>query len=517
MQWLYLTIQEEVETNMKEDVALARAIELNHSRLLDVHVSSEHPEVTVFVDEIYNEFFNERIVDVAKRHIKLVLLDLYYNWSEDPDLYVAYNRSSNAYKANTRYNELFISKKTIDVVSTLEDGGLVEQALGYFARDTGKGKLTRMRATPLLVEKFEAARFNKFDLGYEEDRLAVILRDKEPEDNKAHDIEYDSNKETDRMEIILKSYNALLKKTFIDIPMLDNQTLRRGDTRNSSITVGPRNKFVRRVFSRNSFEKNGRFYGGWWQNCRKDYRKLIFLDDFPTNEVDFRGLHIVMLYAKEGVSYWRDIGGDPYDVDRPESIEEVGDFRAAVKNLMLVMLNAKDKKSAFSAFRKRYNIGAPEKRYKFQQLDDITDLLEAKHGLISKYFFKDVGIDLLFLDSKITEIILTHFTNNNVPVLAMHDSYLIPSSLEDDLIHVMEDAFHQVMGVPFNIKGSYEGLEEKSYRVDQLEMAVSNSFNPYYTTPQFEEDQRLYIENALPSRTERYVHELKEFRNWLDN
>ena len=50
-----------------------------HSRPLDVHRWSEHPEVNIFVDTIYNNDFrqgneNQRI---KKKHLKLVLLDLY--------------------------------------------------------------------------------------------------------------------------------------------------------------------------------------------------------------------------------------------------------------------------------------------------------------------------------------------------------------------------------------------------------------------------------------------------------
>ena len=58
------------------------------SRPLDVHRWSEHPEVNIFVDTIYNNDFrqgneNQRI---KKKHLKLVLLDLYLAWFDDPDL-----------------------------------------------------------------------------------------------------------------------------------------------------------------------------------------------------------------------------------------------------------------------------------------------------------------------------------------------------------------------------------------------------------------------------------------------
>ena len=67
-----------------------------HSRPLDVHRWSEHPEVNIFVDTIYNNDFrqgneNQRI---KKKHLKLVLLDLYLAWFDDPDLNIALHSHS---------------------------------------------------------------------------------------------------------------------------------------------------------------------------------------------------------------------------------------------------------------------------------------------------------------------------------------------------------------------------------------------------------------------------------------
>ena len=69
-----------------------------HSRPLDVHRWSEHPEVKIFVDTIYNNDFrqgneNQRI---KKKHLKVVLLDLYLAWFDDPDLNIALHMSQSA-------------------------------------------------------------------------------------------------------------------------------------------------------------------------------------------------------------------------------------------------------------------------------------------------------------------------------------------------------------------------------------------------------------------------------------
>ena len=52
-----------------------------HSRPLDVHRWSEYKEVNVFVDEVYDDYFNTQSkenVRIKKKHLKVVLLDLIY-------------------------------------------------------------------------------------------------------------------------------------------------------------------------------------------------------------------------------------------------------------------------------------------------------------------------------------------------------------------------------------------------------------------------------------------------------
>jgi hypothetical protein len=91
-----------------------------NARPLDVHTWSDHPEVNVFVNEIYSQLSsiqgNERI---NKKLLKVVLLDLYVAWCTDPELMIMFSRDNNAYKAKSRYNEIHIGKKVIGVVDEL--------------------------------------------------------------------------------------------------------------------------------------------------------------------------------------------------------------------------------------------------------------------------------------------------------------------------------------------------------------------------------------------------------------
>lgn len=68
-------------------------IDLNYSRKLDVHRWSDYPEVNSFIDKIYSSLpslsGNNKI---RKKHLKVLLLDLYLAWTVDPDLKIAISR-----------------------------------------------------------------------------------------------------------------------------------------------------------------------------------------------------------------------------------------------------------------------------------------------------------------------------------------------------------------------------------------------------------------------------------------
>ena len=53
---------------------------------------------------------------------------------------------------------------------------------------------------------------------------------------------------------------------------------------------------LRRVFGHGSFERGGRFYGGWWQNIPSAYRSVITINGKRNIEMDFSQFHPNILY-----------------------------------------------------------------------------------------------------------------------------------------------------------------------------------------------------------------------------
>ena len=101
---------------------------------------------------------------------------------------------------------------------------------------------------------------------------------------------------------------------------------------------------------------NGRFYGPWWQRISKADRARIFINDTPTTELDFQGLHLHLLSLELGVR----LEADPYELPAgtvpgsPAALQ-----RAIVKSLVLKAINARDSASGFRSFREDWPSNCP--------------------------------------------------------------------------------------------------------------------------------------------------------------
>ena len=106
---------------------------LNHSRQMDVHTWSDHPEVNRFVDIIHEAYFvgSNSLTGIEKHALKKVLIDLYVAWMNDPEMCIGFYMGSGYYKVNSRYNTLKISDKTGLIIKHLSDFDLVDIAKGF--------------------------------------------------------------------------------------------------------------------------------------------------------------------------------------------------------------------------------------------------------------------------------------------------------------------------------------------------------------------------------------------------
>ena len=413
------------------------------SRPLDVHRWSDFPEADSFVNEVYTDYFKgKETKKIERKHVKVILLDLYVAWLEHPDLMIAVSMTPSSYKSkDNRYNALKISSKTIGVVKHLVKAGLIDRKTGFYDPKSGIGRVTRIWPTPALVALFKKSNLDVYKVGRTPDEEVIVLRNDDGED-----IKYDDTPEIVEMRELVQTYKEVLSLHWIDIRRLEDPWIELKD--GSRLIIGRHRQQVKRIFNRGSFLKGGRFFGPWWQQCPKEWRKQIFIDDAPTVEQDYSSLHIGLLYARRGVNYYESFKGDAYQVDTPVFLSSPEQTRKYAKLILLMAVNAKSDKHAYAAFRNDRN----ERKDKLggsltnDQLSVLLNGLKSKHPLIAEDLGSDAGIDLMNQDARMTEHVIRRFTQQGTPVLTVHDSYIVKFGYETFLNEVLTEAYTMLTG-----------------------------------------------------------------------
>lgn len=187
-----------------------------------------------------------------------------------------------------------------------------------------------------------------------------------------------------------------------------------------------------RVFNNGSFDQGGRFYGGWWQHAKKHLRRCITIDGQRTVEADFKGLHPAILFAKQGLP----IPEDPYAL--VPGVADDDTLRGHAKTTFLALLNAGKQGTRepkdFDAARH----GMTEQA--FQR--SVRDAFSMLPGI----FGTGIGLRLQREDSDMAEQIMLHFADRDIPVLPVHDSFIIAKEHSEALQQVMVAVFHRRYG-----------------------------------------------------------------------
>ena len=486
---------------------------------LDVHKWSDHPEIKALTDRLYVELGinlldktgNRKARRTVQDMLRVLLIDMYVNWLHDPAKAIGFSKNKNSYVVNSRYNQVFISPKIIEVEALLHAGGWVEELAGYHDT-TGKADsyTTRIRPSQKLRDAFLGMTVDLHDINFDVDREVIMLREKfEDEDGKVKkvNLEYTDTDYTNHIRQQLQSYNALLRRSFIDIPSLAEPFVRRpiekGNRKGQEaiISIGPDNKHVHRVFNgteADNWTKGGRFYGGWWLQIPKEMRRDIYINDQPTVEIDYKALHPNLLL--------NDPVYDPYDLGHlvlPDLITSPSEQRSVVKNLVLMAINATSANKAYAAFRQARKSNDPFKKLTNPQLQTLLDAFTDKHPELKDKLATGQALQLMNLDSQIANLVIDYFTQQDVPVLCIHDSFIIQHDKEAELKKVLHNASVQVAG---------KGIDQdKTSNERKINTYVQGNIKGYETKRPY----TLTLPNKV-NPTEQYNTRKSKHHKWLE-
>jgi hypothetical protein len=161
-------------------------------------------------------------------------------------------------------------------------------------------------------------------------------------------------------------------------------------------------------------------------------------------EPDFSGFHVAIAYALRRETPPEDPYALPFVLPEYQGCEEIQ--RNDVKNLALIALNASGTQSTINAYRSNYAHEYKQRKIGPTTMGDklLYQLLEGFMDLntpIKDDISSDLGVMLQAIDSSMTNSILKHFTQRDIPVLTVHDSYIIEEQHEQELKRVLRDVF----------------------------------------------------------------------------
>ena len=393
------------------------------------------------VDKILLDFkhkINPKYLKLYIKQLRVILANLYEVNQVQDGLYIFYSRNRNHYQKSKRYNPNGISIGPLKLlVDNLKEHGWIDHISGHYDKETEKGKRSRMRSSNKLLQAFDDFEIIPKYL-YRKQMDCIRLKD-----TKKKFKEYEDNSVTRSMRAKLHNYNNLLNRT--------NIKLTRNKKVSNYLEIKPtnfNNKEYYRIFNDGSFELGGRFYGPWWVNLSKDIRKYITINNSETVELDYSSLNIHLLYSEEGLNYFdlNESTADPY------TLKEVNINERDINKLIItIALNITDKSKFVYAVKggiesdndKNYSLGN-KKILKVPNAKEIwrrIRLFEKENSLIKHHLFTGVGKRLQFKDSCIAESIIESMVNNNIPILAIHDSFIVQHRNESNLYKSMDHIF----------------------------------------------------------------------------
>jgi len=206
------------------------------------------------------------------------------------------------------------------------------------------------------------------------------------------------------------------------IPMSDERQYQEGDQRRFIPNTSLR---CHRQF-RENFQSGGRFYCAA-QSLRKGERATITVSGEPTIELDYKSLHPRLLYSDEGI----EAPADCYASDaRP---------RELTKLVSLLSINCKSLKQARQTLMQLENLPS----------DVASEYLRRyaeEHPGIAHRFFNSGWSRLQFLDSQIVDAVLTKATVKGIPVLPVHDSFIVATRYADWLKGTAAESYQELTG-----------------------------------------------------------------------
>ena len=341
------------------------------------------------------------------------------------------------------------------VLDALESLEWVERKKG-FKNKSGENIPTTIRTVGGLLEEFEHTKYVWRKIAPKKQDV-IVLKDFNPKTNSRIQCLFKDNNDIRRWRKNLQGYNSFITQNAvclsIDKHHLDAGLIAKmandqyqldwvfGDGKKKPRIFNYLHVQLRRIFSRGSFQKGGRFYGGWWQFIPSEYRRYITINGLPTVEVDYSELHPRMMYRDanlplpEGDLY--DLGLRYEDKEYDKSIEPYKSKRKVIKTYINAMINDD-----------RGNFKLNSRQIKIMEMNtaQLESWVIKKHPITQEIKGKGFGLRYQFVDSQIAEMVMLKLLGQDILCLPVHDSFICQEHHLPELELAMREAYEAVLG-----------------------------------------------------------------------
>lgn len=352
-------------------------------------------------------------------------------------LSIVYSRNTSNAAVNTRRK--ITTRQVIHCMTFLEKEGYVYNNVGKGAKSPEHRIPSTITPTEKFMKEFQVQErtFEQVEQDYLEACAGLVLRNAAKEE-----IEFKMTDDLQRMKDVVQALNKMNHKHVI----LDGA----GQSLSNIYT---------RIFNE-SFEYGGRFYRAdilSLHNHVSNQRLDVTIDGCPVVEVDYQNLHFRIAAILEGV----DMQYVPFDVytavlDDPSNKVD----RRIVKVAVNIMFNCTSKESAKRAIQGEINALSDDDKIKYSigSARSVISLIEQEYWEFEELFYREdsYGRILQNKDSNLASSILEEFTKKEIPILCVHDSFIVAKQHLGLLCETMsckfKEAFSTKADVPLCIK-----------------------------------------------------------------
>lgn len=394
-----------IENYRQEPVWLNKAIDFRH-------------EVFLADDKIVFDLCNKLEISTRTENIRTIntlLANLIQNGKKRPTLIQLH------LNAWTGWKYYRAGPNIINIIKTLFDNEFLDMRIGY--KNEHESRMTRIWATDKLLQYCERIPNN---IGWLPVELVILL------DGNGKLKQYRDTGRTRQIRTILERVNKVNNEAEIWY---------------KKDRISP---YLHAIFIR-KFTLYGRLHtkgSRHYQGMPEKDRAEITINGESVIELDYGALHPHLLYAGEGIQYQ----GDPYSV-----VDERPELRPFLKRILLSLLNAQNiNRAEAGANRIFYNPQDADDRELAQRLYALG--IDKARPFITRFLYvhepikhhfgngKETGLRLMNQDARIALDVVNQFAKKGIPILCVHDSFIVQESQKQYLHDTMHNTYKRITG-----------------------------------------------------------------------